>query len=71
MYWCIQFRYFDRPYKTQYTECKMSLLGMKRLLQENYLTGWSYILEMKACTIMPIKLCTISDYGMRNICKNV
>ena len=25
----------------------------KRLLQENCMTGWSYILKMKACTIMP------------------
>ena len=29
------------------------LLGMKRLLQENCMIGWKYILKMKACTIMP------------------
>ena len=29
------------------------LLGMKGLSQGNYMTGWKYILEMKAFTIMP------------------
>ena len=29
------------------------LLGMKRLLQENCMTGWRYILKMKVCAIMP------------------
>ena len=29
------------------------LLGMKRLLLENCMTGWRYILKMKACTTMP------------------
>ena len=27
---------------------------MKRLLLENCMTGWRYILKMKACTTMPI-----------------
>ena len=30
-----------------------SLLGMKRLLLENYMIGWDYILKMKVYTIMP------------------
>ena len=29
------------------------LPGMKRLLQENCMIGWRYILKMKACPIMP------------------
>ena len=29
------------------------LLGTKRLSQENYMTGWRFILKMKVCTIMP------------------
>ena len=29
------------------------ILGRKRLLQENCMTGWRYILKMKACATMP------------------
>ena len=44
---------------------------MKRLLQENYMTGWKYILKMKACAQLCYKFCTISDYDTRKICENV
>ena len=33
-------------------ECKILPLGMKRLLQENYMTGCNYTPKTKVCTIM-------------------
>ena len=40
---------------------------MKRLLLENYMTGWRYMLKTKACAQLCHKFCTILDYCKRKV----
>ena len=51
-------------------ECKTLLLGMKRLLLVNYMTGWNCIHEMKVFALCH-KFHTVFDHSTREICKNV
>ena len=68
--WCIQFRYFERPYRYSTWNAQFYYLEQKDFhrkiawLDGDLFSRWR---RVQLCH----KFCTISDYSMRKICENV